>query len=100
MKPIPKTHRHRVHYEMLAQDPDVVMRGIFAFIGVDPSVQVSTGYKSTVEHHIVGNPMRLNDSEGIRFDEKWRKLWDDGMLDQFKRLFGDSMNKQNGYPLK
>ena len=84
-------------YENLCLQPGKMLPKIFSFIGVQPDVDVTQGYKSEVEHHIVGNPMRLSTNEIILLDEKWRRELSEDDLRAFKRLRGNIQNRKNGY---
>jgi hypothetical protein len=98
LKKLPPGRVFHLQYEALAQAPQDKLREAFAFIGVDPEVDATVGYKTRVEHHIIGNQMRLNTVETIVFDEKWRKQLTPPMLAEFEQAGGGKMNQQNGYP--
>jgi hypothetical protein len=87
----------RVQYEAFARSPRETLAEIFAFIGVDPAVDVVDGYKTQVEHHIIGNQMRLDTREAIVFDEKWRRELPADWQETFERVGGQAVNRQNGY---
>jgi len=87
----------KVHYEDLARSPQATMKKIFHFAGVQPDVDVTSGYKSKIEHHIIGNQMRLTPQETISFSESWRSGWTSEMHKEFERLGGSGINRKNGY---
>jgi hypothetical protein len=87
----------KLKYEDLCSAPEVTLRSIFDFIGVDPQVRINMRYKSQVEHHIIGNPMRIRTNEKIVLDEKWRRTWDQDVLDLFAEVGGVDANHKNGY---
>jgi len=97
LRAVPLERQLTLRYEDLARDPLPVLRAVFRFLGVDEEVEVVEGYKSKVEHHITGNRMRLNDIEGIRYDEKWRQKLDPALLDDCTRAGGLAMNRKIGY---
>lgn len=98
LRSIPAERVFHLQYEALANDPAPVLRRVFEFLGVDPDVDVISGYKSTVPHHIVGNPMRLDRSETIRSDPAWREKLDPALRAAFRRAGGPATNRKNGYP--
>ena len=65
-----------VRYEEVCADPKGTLRRIFDFLGLDPSRWVQ-GFRS-VEHHVVGNGMRLDSTSEIRPDERWKTRPDKG----------------------
>ena len=84
----------RVCYEDLCSDPDSTLNRIFDFIGVDPARRADD-FRS-VEHHIVGNGMRLDSTSEIRLDEQWKSVLTAEQLAIFDRVAG-TMNKRYGY---
>lgn len=87
----------RLKYEDFARSPREELRRLFAFLGVETEADVTAGFKSRVEHHIVGNQMRLNDQETITLDEKWRAAWTPEMERVFTAFGADEINRRNGY---
>jgi len=85
-----------VKYEDMCLSPCETLEKIFAFIGVDPSIDVTIGYKSAAVHHVIGNQMRLTGEERITLDENWRRDLSEQVLDQFSVL-GSEINARNGY---
>ena len=58
----------KVHYEDVCNHTEKTLDTIFDFIGVDSSKK-RLDFK-TVDHHVVGNGMRLDDSEVIKLDDQ------------------------------
>ncbi|HUF40140.1 MAG TPA: sulfotransferase [Anaerolineales bacterium] len=85
-----------VRYEDLCREPDRTLVNIFTHLLVEPAVDITAGYKSGVEHHVIGNQMRLTNDEAIVLDEKWRRDLDQRILDRFNLMGGD-LNARNGY---
>ncbi|MDM8008512.1 MAG: sulfotransferase [Phycisphaerae bacterium] len=83
-----------VRYEQVCTDPQGTLHRIFSFLGVDPSRWVP-GFRS-VEHHIVGNGMRLNSTSEIRPDERWKSALSKDDLAVFDRVAG-ATNRRYGY---
>ncbi|MFQ5428674.1 MAG: sulfotransferase [Phycisphaerae bacterium] len=83
-----------VRYEDLCADVTATCERIFAFIGVDPS-GAARDYRA-VEHHILGNSMRLRAGSEIRLDESWRSLLPAKDLATFERVAGER-NRTYGY---
>jgi hypothetical protein len=60
----------RLHYEDLCADPQGTLDGIAGFVGVDPSPLPSD--LTALEHHVIGNSMRLKGVGEIREDDAWK----------------------------
>jgi hypothetical protein len=60
----------RIRYEDVCQDPTAIMNRFFAFAGVRPFAVPAN--PQSIEHHIVGNRMRLMTIGDIRVDDAWR----------------------------
>ena len=75
-----------VRYEDLCADPGGTVAGIVEFLGLAPHPLIERF--QSVEHHIVGNAMRLTSSGQIRLDEKWRTLLTREELHTFERVVG------------
>jgi hypothetical protein len=84
----------RVRYEDLCRDPAGTVDGIFRFIGLDPAT-AARDFRA-VEHHILGNAMRLRASSAVAPDEKWRTMLGDARLAEFERVAGE-LNRTYGY---
>ena len=83
-----------VRYEALCSEPEKTLKEIFAFIGVT-SNHVNLNFRS-VEHHVVGNGMRLDNSSEIRTDDRWKFHLTESQIAVFAHLAGN-MNKSLGY---
>jgi Sulfotransferase family len=61
----------RLRYEDLCADPQGTLDRIAAFVGVEPSALPTD--LGTVEHHVIGNSMRLKGVGEIREDDAWKR---------------------------
>jgi hypothetical protein len=61
--------RHGVHYEDLCAEPERELAAIHRFAGLEPR-PIGEDF-GAVEHHILGNRMRLG-GKAIRRDERWK----------------------------
>lgn len=87
--------RHtQVRYEELCRDPKGTLARLARFLEVDPA-RVNLDFRS-VEHHVLGNGMRLDPDSNIVLDERWRTIFDQNHLAIFNRLAGD-LNCSYGY---
>ncbi len=84
----------RIRYEDLCRDTDVTLAGVFRLLGVDPARR-ERDFRS-VEHHVIGNGMRLDTSSEVRLDERWRTAMRPEHLAEFERVAG-AMNRAYGY---
>jgi len=84
----------KVHYEDICKNTEPTLDKLFDFIGVDPSKK-RLDFK-TAEHHIVGNGMRLDDSEVIQLDDRWKEGLTESDLAEFNQVAG-SYQKKMGY---
>ncbi len=84
----------RMTYEALCADPVATLRRVLEFVGVDPS-RMRHDFRS-VEHHIVGNGMRLDSTSEIRLDERWRQVLTAAELAAFDASAGEA-NRRFGY---
>ena len=75
-----------IKYESLCTEPDTTMNRIFEFIGLDPSKRAKD-FRS-VEHHILGNGMRLDSTSEIQLDERWKSVLTPEQLAIFDRIAG------------
>jgi hypothetical protein len=83
-----------VRYEDLCRDPQATLDRIARFVGVTPSPVPSN--LGSVEHHIIGNSMRLRGIEAIRRDERWREQLTSSDLNVIARVAGDA-SRRFGY---
>jgi hypothetical protein len=79
------------HYEDLCTHPEETLNRLFTFIGVDP--QKRNQDFRMVEHHIVGNGMRLDSSNAIKLDERWRSNLSLSDLRIFHTIAGNMLNR-------
>jgi hypothetical protein len=83
-----------VRYEELCADVDGTLNRILTFLGLDPAKRTED-FRS-VEHHVVGNGMRLDTTSEIRLDERWRGQLTEQDLKGFDEVAGE-MNRHYGY---
>lgn len=83
-----------VRYEDYCKAPDVALNRLQQFLGVEPGRH--PGEFRTVEHHVVGNGMRLDTTTEIRFDERWRSVLTEEDLRIFDDVAGE-INRRYGY---
>ncbi len=83
-----------VSYESLCTDPLGTLNGIYADAGLAPIDDI--GAFKEVEHHVIGNGMRLDKESHITLDERWREVLGSEDLQTFEREAG-ALNRQYGY---
>jgi hypothetical protein len=83
-----------VHYEELCTDTPAELSRIFTFLGLEP--QRAAGDFRAVEHHVVGNGMRLDTTSEVRLDDRWRSALSAEDLRQFDAVAG-GLNRHYGY---
>jgi hypothetical protein len=84
----------QIRYEDLCQDVGGTLAKIFTFLGLENSDQ-HRRFKD-VEHHVVGNGMRLDSSSSVVLDDRWKSALDEKQLGEFDAIAGD-MNRSLGY---
>lgn len=84
----------RVKYEELCHDPEATLRKIHAFLGINPID--TTKFFRQVDHHVIGNGMRLDTTSRICLDERWRSVLTENDLRIFDDVIG-RMNRRYGY---
>jgi hypothetical protein len=84
----------QVSYEDLCNNTDKILGQIFVFLGLDPEKRMKD-FRS-VEHHIIGNGMRLDITSQVVLDERWRDVLKDDDLKTFDQITG-AINRRNGY---
>lgn len=84
----------QIRYEDICNHTDETLKKIFTFAGVDAELK-RDDYRS-VDHHIVGNGMRLDSTNVISLDERWREVLTLNDLEVFDRIAGD-LNASFGY---
>ena len=83
-----------VRYEELCSNTDKMLSRLFEFLGLDPQKRIKD-FRS-VEHHVIGNGMRLDTTSEIHLDERWRENLSKQDLTIFDRIAGD-MNRKHAY---
>jgi len=83
-----------LRYEDLCTDPKGVLDKVYGFIGV-PAKNGLDDFRS-VDHHIIGNRMRLSATSEIRLDESWKKALTPGQMSEIERRVGP-LNRRYGY---
>lgn len=81
----------RLHYEDLCRDPHGTLDRISRFVGVAPAPLV--GDLQTVDHHVIGNSMRLRGIGEIREDRSWREALDEDDLRTIARVAGSASHR-------
>ncbi|AGH80218.1 hypothetical protein PCNPT3_01380 [Psychromonas sp. CNPT3] len=84
----------KVAYEDICLDTENTLHKVFQFMGVD-SAQTRLDFKS-VEHHVIGNGMRLDESETIELDQRWKHQLTVTDLGIFSNVAG-AYQKKMGY---
>lgn len=73
---------YRVSYDVLAQEPEQVVRKINDTLDLDASIEGLQGVHDTL-HTFAGNKGRLGKMQTIRYDQSWRRempAWKRGLL--------------------
>jgi hypothetical protein len=94
LRRLDKSRWIEVHYEELCKYTENTLRRLFEFLGLDPQKRIKDF--RTVEHHVVGNGMRLDATSDIQLDERWRSVLTEEDLQTFERVAG-KMNRGYGY---
>ena len=81
-----------IQYEELCEDVDLVQARIIEFAGLPRQL----GSGTPIDMHILGNAMRVKNSQEIRLDEKWKHELSPMQRKYFDRSFGD-VNYAIGY---
>jgi hypothetical protein len=83
-----------LRHEDLCADPDGTLTRLHGFIGV-PS---TNGYHKfrAVDHHIIGNQMRLSSTSEIRLDESWKQALTPEQMTTIDHLVAP-LNRRYGY---
>jgi len=79
------------YYEDLCNNPEETLQRLFTFMEVDPEKR-NTDFR-LVEHHVVGNGMRLDSCSEIRLDERWRSSLSENDVHIFHSIAGDLMQR-------
>lgn len=78
------------HYEDLCSSPDDVLKEILRFVGLSGE-GLNSDFR-TVEHHILGNQMRMASTSNVRLDEKWKTELEPNDIETFNAIAGESNN--------
>jgi hypothetical protein len=81
-------------YERLCTDPESVLKDVFGFVGLDAEQRVRDF--RAIDHHVLGNGMRLDSSSEIQLDDRWRSELQPEHLACFERVAG-KLNRRYGY---
>ncbi|HNQ21944.1 MAG TPA: sulfotransferase [Phycisphaerae bacterium] len=84
----------KVGYEELCAEPDRNVNHALVHLGLPP-LDWLHDFRA-VEHHIIGNSMRLRSSGEITRDEKWRSTLTADDLEVFESIAGN-LNRKYGY---
>jgi hypothetical protein len=82
-----------VSYEGLCANPPAVLSRIWTFLGVS-QFEFAAGWRA--RNHVIGNGMRLDSSEEIRLDERWKTALSAEALAAFEAEAG-ALNRRLGY---
>ena len=91
---LPRAQWLQVRYEDLCAQPEATLRRLCEFLGLAPE-QATLNFRARAQH-VVGNGMRLDRTEAIRLDERWRGHLSPEDLQSFDAVAGD-LNRRNGY---
>jgi hypothetical protein len=94
LRTLDKSRLLEIHYEDLCNETDKTLEQIFVFLGLDPA-KAAKDFRS-VEHHILGNGMRLDNTSQVSLDERWKDVLTADDLKTFDRIAG-AMNRKYGY---
>jgi hypothetical protein len=83
-----------LRYEDLCRQPGAALDRISRFIGVAPGSSVPD-FRS-VDHHIIGNRMRLSHTSEISLDERWRTEMPAEQIRAVERIAGPTLER-HGY---
>ena len=91
---LPREQWLQVRYEDLCSQPEAELRRICDFLGLAPE-QVTLNFRAR-QQHVIGNGMRLDRTEVIRADERWREHLTAEALQSFDQVAGE-LNRRYGY---
>lgn len=93
---IDESRRIEIRYESLCTGTDEVLRRLFAFAGIDPAWTLADLRNRRVDHHVVGNGMRLDFNTEVILDERWKSVLSESDLKAFNIIAG-ATNRRLGY---
>ena len=94
LKQLDKSQWIEVRYEDLCRDTEAIMGRLFTFLGLEPGNKASD-FRS-VEQHVIGNGMRLDCTDKVVLDERWKTVLTKNDLRTFDRIAG-AINRRYGY---
>ncbi len=80
-----------LNYDHFCKCPTEIMKNLCIFLGVDFEEDIFKYYEK--DHHIIGNPMRLNLKKEIIYDDSWKKSLNACQLDLFNKVAGKENTK-------
>jgi len=83
-----------VSYEDVCADTPGTLSRLWEFLGVPP-FRFGEGWRAR-NHHVIGNGMRLDSTEEVRLDERWKTAFPPAALEIFEAEAG-ALNRQLGY---
>jgi hypothetical protein len=83
-----------LRYEDLCADPDGTIARLHGFMGI-PSRNGYYNFRA-VDHHIIGNQMRLSSTSEIRLDEGWKQALTPEQITAIDRFIAP-LNRRYGY---
>jgi hypothetical protein len=94
LRRLDKSRWIEVRYEDICKDTENTLRWLFEFLGLDPDKRAQDF--RTVEHHVLGNGMRLDTTSRISLDQRWKSVLTEEELHSFDRVAGE-MNRRYEY---
>ncbi len=85
-----------IHYEDLCSNTEHTLNTVYRFLNVAESASEVIENIDKIEHHIVGNGMRLDADHTIVLDERWREQLSAEQLEEFDKVAG-ALNAKYGY---
>lgn len=85
-----------IRYEDLCTYTEETINSVYEFLGVAPTASHIIRNIDKVEHHIVGNGMRLDDDHTIILDERWKDELSQAQIAEFNAVAG-ALNAEYGY---
>lgn len=85
-----------LRYEDLCRQPGATLDRISRFIGVTPGSSVPD-FRS-IDHHIIGNRMRLSHTSEISLDERWRTEMPTEQIRAVERIAGPTLERYGYAP--
>ena len=84
----------RVSYEDVCANTPARLSRFWEFLGVPP-FSFGEGWRAR-NHHVIGNGMRLDSTEEVRLDERWKTAFPPAALEVFEAEAG-ALNRRLGY---